>query len=401
MLKIIVDEPSNMSFFLEIPSEFLQTLYLSLSSSQDSIRLDSIDFLLKYLKHLFTYLSILPYYCHQMIPLNEDDNVLSNAEKNQSTAPIDKIHINLSSIMEETPSIYMNRKYSEDLGLTFFENSGITSPGLIFDTEEPSEFLREHDQEPLFKANILPDPSTHQFGEDLWIGVLEAFKLKTKDLNPKVRECGLEALFWLVLNFGYTFSAQFWEVVNKKIIKGCLEELLKQFMNGINNSLIEGNVYRTLLMKGFSNLGRVIGTYIKENEGLYSEVLDIVKIFTNMRNEFLAKLALSSLRNILSRTSKKFSKKTWFLTVMFLNDLLDESTPSMLMERENLELPFPKSSSDLMKGFGSSEAIFRPVNLRFNVKDCLTKCIVQLMTIGIVTEVVEKNVALMSNEVII
>ena len=69
------------------------------------------------------------------------------------------------------------------------------------------------------------------------------------------------------------------------------------------------------------------------------------------------------------------------------------------MEKENLEMCFPRNSNNLSKTVETYEAVFKPVNLRFDVKECLTKCVVQLLIIGITRELIERNVGLLSNEV--
>ena len=402
MLKIIMEDPINTAFFSKTPSSFLRTLFKALLNAQDAIRLDSLEYLHKYLKYLFDLQGILPFYQHSIEFFTAEKTALN----------LDKTHINLSSIAEENASS-MNyslnfanssnfaRKNSEDFGFNFFEDSIISSPG--FEEKKLEEkFIEKHDEILEEKLNLIEKleekPSVFSpINEEIWFEILFNLKEKTKDSSVKVRDSSLEVLFSLLLSFGYTFSVEFWGKINKEILRVCFEEILRNFLCLLS---LDTNCLRVLLIKAFNNLAKLVGLYIKENEGLLQEFLEIVRTFSQMRNEFLAKLSLSTLRSILAYSSKKFSKNSRGIIVKFIEEICEDSTPNSLMDRENLELFFPKSSSDLMKGFGSCEAVFRPVNLRFNIKDCLTKCVVQLLVINITKEFVERNVGFLSNEVI-
>lgn len=65
------------------------------------------------------------------------------------------------------------------------------------------------------------------------------------------------------------------------------------------------------------------------------------------------------------------------------------------MEAQNLDLEFPKSSFEIHK----SKSVFRPKNLKFDAEACVTKCVVQLLLIGIVKDIVENFLSQLSDEV--
>lgn len=372
MLKIIVEDPTNMSCFLDSPSEFLQALYQALMNSQESIRLDSIENLLKFFRFLLDSLGILPFTIEQTVfPILEDLSY-QTSEKNQSI--IEKIHINLSSIAEEIQSIDFLRGNFEDLDLNSMEDSLLSSPGI--ESKRPFKIL----------INL---------GEDIWFGVLSHLKELLKDSNSKIRDSGLDAFFSLILSFGYTFTPDFWLKVNKEIIKISLEDMIKSFV--FNVEVIS---MKSQLNKGFSNAAKLIAVYLNDNESFLKEFFGIIRVCTGLNNEFLAKLSLNSFRTVLAKSSKKFSRDSWEFVVKFIKELLIESNPNKLMDRENLEIDFPKNSSELLKGFGNYEAMFRPINLKFNIKEMLTKCVVQLMLVGATKEMVEKNVGSLTNEVL-
>lgn len=395
MLKIIVDDPSNLSSFIESPMDLLSLLFTSLNSSQDSIRLDSVDFLLKYLKYLFDYNGILPFNSHQQVVYTfPDDASYASNEKNPSV--IEKMHINLSSIVEETPSFDFVRKNSEEFGgLTFFEDSIISSPS--FDMKKNTYKNKENKEIVLERIKL--DCEDIYLGEDTWYLILFHLKEKVKDAHTKVRESSLEAFFTLLINFGYTFKSEFWALINKEIFSSLFEELLKGFLS--SSTPLENNSLRYILNRSFNNYTKLISSYLAEYTGFLMDFLNTVKSFCETKNEFLAKLALSSFRNVLFKSFRKFSKESWEMIVKFLASLLEESTPRNLMEKENLEMAYPVNANKLGKSSESYEAIFRPINLRFNVKDCLTKCMIQLISLNITRELVERHVCFLPVEVFI
>lgn len=393
MLKIIVEDAQNLNYFIECPSEFLATIFHALNSSQDSIRLECIDYLLKYIKHLFDFFGVLPFLSHQQqtqaqtyaISGISDDVSYQSHEKNPSV--LDRVHINLSSIAEENPSVDFLRKNSEDFA-TFFEDSIISSPGI-------ENLKRSAVQKPpqITEKSV----KTGVFTEDAWLSILWNLKEKVKDLSARIRESAEEALFSLVLNFGYTFRNEFWPVIHKEVIGSFFEEMLRSFLQTSDSP--ENHAFRCLLSRTFGNYSKVISLYLPENQESLRDFLEIIKEFSENKHEFLAKLALSSFRAVLAKSFKKLSRISWDLVVKFIRETLEISTPKNLMEKENLEMFFPRNSSNLSKTVETYEAVFKPVNLRFDIKEILTKCVVQLLIIGITRELIERNVGFLSLEV--
>ena len=279
------------------------------------------------------------------------------------------------------------RKNSDDFA-TFFEDSLISSPGI-------ENFKRPAVQKAAF---LVEKPvKTGVFNEDAWFSILWNLKEKVKDLSAKIRESAEEALFSLILNFGYMFKSEFWTIIHKEVLRSLFGEMLKNFLN--TNDSSENNTFPCLLSRAFGNYSKVISLYLTENQESLLDFLEIIKDFSENKHEFLAKLALSSFRAVLTKSFKKFSRSSWDLVVKFIKETLEVSTPKILMEKENLEMCFPRNSNNLSKTVETYEAVFKPVNLRFDVKECLTKCVVQLLIIGITRELIERNVGLLSNEV--
>ena len=263
------------------------------------------------------------------------------------------------------------RKNSDDFA-TFFEDSLISSPGI-------ENFKRIAVQKAAF---LVEKPvKTGVFNEDAWFSILWNLKEKVKDLSAKIRESAEEALFSLILNFGYTFKSEFWTIIHKEVLRSLFGEMLKSFLQ--TNDSSENNTFRCL---AFGNYSKVISLYLTENQESLFDFLEIIKDFGENKHEFLAKLALSSFRAVLTKSFKKFSRSSWDLVVKFIKETLEVSTPKILMEKKNLEMCFPRNSNNLSKTVETYEAVFKPVNLRFDVKECLTKCVVQLLIIGITRE---------------
>ena len=372
-----------MHIFLENPREFLKTLYKSLNSPQDSIRNDSIDCLMKFLKFLFEFLGIQP--LNNRFPLEEDFGLQRNienietlalsgsVEKNFNMFDENHLKINMSSVVEENNgSSLENIRNSEDFGLNFFEDSILSSPTF----EETNKKAR--------KSSILREQPG--FGEEDWFEILYNLKEKFKDSVMKVRENALEGLFSILLSFGYSFQADFWIRVYREIIRKSFEELVRDFlMHSMEN--IEINVLRFLLKKAIFNLAKMQGLYLTENDIFLTEFLDIIAFLLNVRNEFLVKLALGALKSVISKIAHKFSRNCWKLIVNFLCESLEDALPKQLMNKENLDLGFPKNCGDLIKGFGSAFAIFRPINLGFDPKEVVTKSLEILLILGIIKEI--------------
>lgn len=65
------------------------------------------------------------------------------------------------------------------------------------------------------------------------------------------------------------------------------------------------------------------------------------------------------------------------------------------MEAQNLDLEFPKSSFEVQK----TKGVFRARNLKFDSEACVTKCVVQLLLIGVVKDIVENFLSQLTDEV--
>lgn len=83
------------------------------------------------------------------------------------------------------------------------------------------------------------------------------------------------------------------------------------------------------------------------------------------------------------------------------------------METQNLDIEYPKNSNDLIK-LKNYEPIFvifsfkfyrfifkkRQKNLKFNVNECVTKCVVQLLLIGTIKDIIDQFLQQLSDEVL-
>lgn len=356
-----------MQVFLESPRDFLKTLYGSLNSPVDSLRSDAIDCLMKYLKFLFEFLGI------QALNTPADVEISGTNDGFPLGGDESRIKINLSSVLEENNgSANELLKGSEDFGLNFFEDSVLSSPTY---ENRRSSVLKE---QPGFR-------------EDDWFEILFNLKEKLKDPAMKVRENALEALFSIMLSFGYSFQVDFWIRVYREILRKSFEELVRDFLLGTSSNSTSGtsetNVLRFLLKKATVSLARMQGLYLQDNDVYLREFLDIIGYLVGVRSEFLAKLAFGALKSVVLKSKKKLVRGYWKLVVRFLCDCLENSIPRQLMNKENLDLGFPRSAGDLLKGYGSAFAVFRPVNLSFDIKEVLTKSLDLLLIVGIIREV--------------
>lgn len=357
-----------MQVFLESPRDFLKTLYGSLNCGVDSLRSDAIDCLMKYLKFLFEFLGI------QALNSPADAELSGANEGFPLGGDESRIKINLSSVLEENNGSAANEllKGSEDFGLNFFEDSVLSSP--TFENRR-SSVLKE---QPGFR-------------EDDWFEILFNLKEKLRDPAMRVRENALEALFSIMLSFGYSFQVDFWIRVYREILRRSFEDLVRDFQATTSSNLPSGtseaNVLRFLLKKATASLARMQGLYLQDNEVYLREFLDIIGYLVGIRSEFLAKLAFGALKSAVLKSKKKLARGYWRILVRFLTECLDSAIPRELMNKENLELAFPRSAGELLKGYGSVFAVFRPVNLNFDVKEVLTKSLDLLLIVGIIREV--------------
>ena len=355
-----------MQVFLESPRDFLKTLYGSLNSAVDSLRSDAIEFLMKYLKFLFEFLGI------QALNTPADVELSGANDGFPLGGDESRIKINLSSVLEENNGSANELLKSEDFGLNFFEDSVLSSPTY---ENRRSSVLKE---QPGFR-------------EDDWFEILFNLKEKLKDPAMKVRENALEALFSIMLSFGYSFQVDFWIRVYREILRKSFEELVRDFLAGTSSnatsSTSETNVLRFLLKKATVSLARMQGLYLQDNDIYLREFLDIIGYLVGVRSEFLAKLAFGALKSVVLKSKKKLARGYWKLVVRFLCECLESSIPRQLINKENLDLGFPRSAGDLLKGYGSAFAVFRPVNLSFNIKEVLTKSLDLLLIVGIIREV--------------
>ena len=68
-------------------------------------------------------------------------------------------------------------------------------------------------------------------------------------------------------------------------------------------------------------------------------------------SEFLSKLGFGALKSVVLKSKKKLARGYWKILVRFLNECLEKSIPRQLINKENLDIPFPRTAGELLKGY--------------------------------------------------
>ncbi len=99
-----------------------------------------------------------------------------------------------------------------------------------------------------------------------------------------IREKGVERLFKLILDFGHSFSLEYWSNIINGVIKSMFGEIMISFKNKSSNSQ-EEELRKNVVAKAFNYLTYLMKNFLPYNPGIFQDLINIIVKHTDTSEE--------------------------------------------------------------------------------------------------------------------
>ncbi|CAK61467.1 unnamed protein product (macronuclear) [Paramecium tetraurelia] len=219
---------------------------------------------------------------------------------------------------------------------------------------------------------VLIKNNDNKFLDSLWIPVLSSLSILYSDERADVQQLSVQTLFDLLQKHGSYQTIEFWKMILRGVIRPLFEEIQFSKLKLKKKQQSKKSIASTCKMT-FQLFTDLVISRIQQIYPCINDLIDILVQLVLQTQDYISILCLQSLKKIIQNVGQSLTEDNWNVLIEQIQHLLQQCSPTELLEAFNLDEDFQKPLDELLK----EEIRPKKFSLKINATECLSKQSIQ------------------------